>query len=61
MQVVQLATMDNYVLENNLFKLIKDATRPVEFINVSLPVINKTNATKMKEVEMLFREMKSYE
>jgi hypothetical protein len=61
MQVVQLATMDNYVLENNLFRLIKDATLPVEFINISLPAINKTNATKMEEVELLFREMKFYE
>lgn len=61
MQVVQLATMDNYVLENNFFRLIKEATLPVEFINVSLPVISKTHATKMKEIESLFREMKFYE
>lgn len=63
MQVVQLATMDNYVLENNLFRLIKDATLPFEFINVSLPVINEANAkgTNMAEVKLLFREMKFYE
>lgn len=63
MQVVQLATMDNYVLENNLFRLIKDATRPVELVNVSLPVIEQANAkgTNMNEVKDLFREMKFYE
>ena len=27
-QAVQLASMDNYVLENNLFEIIKDAIRP---------------------------------
>jgi hypothetical protein len=62
-EVVQLATMDNYVLENNFFRLIKDATRPVDFINISLPVINeaKADGTNMKEVQVLFREMKFYE
>lgn len=62
MQVVQLASMDNHVLENNLFKLIKEATRPSDFINCSLPVIRANNrVSKTRQIEELFREMKYYE
>src|SRR5690606_31694196 len=57
MQVVQLASMDNHVLENNLFKLIKDATRPADFIDCSLPVVSRKKSTKTEEIEELFREM----
>ncbi len=61
MQVVQLASIDNHVLENNLFRLIKDATRPADFINCSLPVVSGKKSTKTEEIEALFREMKYYE
>jgi hypothetical protein len=61
MQVVQLASMDNHVLENNLFKQIKEATRPSDFINLSLPVIAGKKSTKTDEIETLFRDMKYYE
>ncbi|WP_223508171.1 MULTISPECIES: DUF262 domain-containing protein [unclassified Pseudomonas] len=61
MQVVQLASMDNHVLKNNLFRLIKVATRPADFINCSLPVLSSNNSTKTGEIEALFREMKYYE
>jgi len=61
MQMVQLASMDNYVLENNLFKLIKDAIRPSDFINCTLPVLMERRSTKTEELEKLFREMRYYE
>ncbi|MEZ1317699.1 DUF262 domain-containing protein [Pseudomonas fluorescens] len=61
MQVVQLASMDNHVLRNNLFRLIKEATRPADFINCSLPVLSSNNSTKTEKIEALFREMKYYE
>jgi hypothetical protein len=61
MQVVQLASMDNHVLENNLFRQIKEATRPADFINLSLPVITGKKSTKTEEIETLFRNMKYYE
>ena len=61
MQVVQLASMDNHVLENNLFRLIKDATRPVDFINCSLSVLNGQKSTRTGEIEALFKAMKYYE
>ncbi|WP_350576401.1 DUF262 domain-containing protein [Pseudomonas sp. HY2-MNA-CIBAN-0224] len=61
MQVVQLASMDNHVLENNLFRLIKEATRPADFINCSLPVLSGKKSTKTGEIEALFKAMKYYE
>jgi len=61
MQVVQLASMDNHVLENNLFRQIKESTRPADFINLSLPVITGKKSTKTEEIETLFRDMKYYE
>lgn len=61
MQVVQLASMDNHVLENNLFVQIKQATRPADFINLSLPVIKEKKSTRTEEIETLFRDMKYYE
>ena len=61
MQVVQLASMDNHVLKNNLFRLIKEATRPADFINCSLPVPISNNSTKTGKIEALFRDMKYYE
>ena len=61
MQVVQLASMDNHVLEHNLFSMIKEATRPGDFINCSLPVLEVQKSTKTGQIEKLFREMRYYE
>lgn len=61
MQVVQLASMDNHALEHNLFRLIKEATRPGDFINCSLPILDEKKSTKTEEIEKLFREMRYYE
>jgi len=59
MQVVQLASMDNYVREqNNLFALIREATAPAELINVGLPVLSANYSSKTNEVEVLFKEMR---
>ncbi len=61
MKRVQLASMDNHVLENNLFKLIKDAIRPGDFVNCTLPVLRNSQSTKTDDVKNLFREMRYYE
>ncbi|HAQ87448.1 MAG TPA: hypothetical protein DCR78_13525 [Pseudomonas sp.] len=61
MQVVQLASMDNYVLANNLFRLIKDATRPADFINHPLRSLTGSSSTKTGAIEALFKAMKYYE
>jgi hypothetical protein len=61
MQVLPLASMDNYVLANNLFSRIKEAIRPADFINCSLPVLTGKKSTKTEQIEALFKEMKYYE
>ena len=48
-------------MENNLFSLIKEATRPADFINCTLPELNGKKSTKTDEIEALFRGMKYYE
>lgn len=42
-QVVQLATMDNHVLNQNLFRLIKDAILPSDVLAISLPTLTVAN------------------
>jgi len=58
MKAVQLATIDNHVLENNLFRVIKDAIRPEDFLCYIPPEIGKVNSSKTDKIEALFREMK---
>ena len=62
MKVVQLATMDNHVLNNNLFSTIKEATCPIEFTLCSLSKLKISNSTKKtSEIEKIFKDMKYYE
>ncbi|MDI6653598.1 DUF262 domain-containing protein [Gluconobacter japonicus] len=64
-QVVQLATMDNYVLEHNLIRAIRDAHQPSDLQAFYLPNIsrrenrNNRNGNKDELVE-LFQEMNYY-
>lgn len=68
-QVVQLATMDNHVLENNIFRIIKDATIPADLLSMPLQALtdadNKNNTRKGNAAEdplvMLFKGMSYYE
>ena len=62
MRVVQLASADNYAIKRqNLFKLVKDSTKPEDFLTCSLPVLGNINSTKTDEIVTLFTEMKYYE
>ncbi|WP_368940086.1 DUF262 domain-containing protein [Proteus mirabilis] len=61
MQVVQLATMDNYARKNNIFKLIKNAIHPVDVLNLPLETIKQINGTKLDTIVGLFKELKYYE
>jgi len=61
MEVLQLATMDNYVVENNVFRLIQGATRPEDFLNHSLPVLTENRSTKTEPIVKLLKEMRYYE
>ncbi|MCP1215787.1 DUF262 domain-containing protein [Acetobacter orientalis] len=64
-QVIQLATMDNYVLEHNLIRAIRDAHQPSDLQAFYLPNIsskeNKNNRNDTKdELVKLFQEMNYY-
>lgn len=64
-QVIQLATMDNYVLEHNLIRAIRDAHQPSDLQAFYLPNIsskeNKNNCNDTKdELVKLFQEMNYY-
>lgn len=61
MQVLQLSSMDNYVLEVNLFKKLKDAITPTDFTNCSLDVVTEIRSTRTDDINELFRKMKYYE
>jgi uncharacterized protein with ParB-like and HNH nuclease domain len=61
MQVLQLASMDNYVLEVNLCKKLKDAITPTDFTNCSLDVVYEIRSKRTEEIKELFRKMKYYE
>lgn len=68
-QVVQLATMDKYVLENNLFRVIKEARVPGDVLSMPLLIVraseNYNNRRKgndeQDELVRLFKEMNYYE
>lgn len=66
-KVVQLATMDNYVLEHNLIRFIRDSHLPDDLHSFPLPSMskqeNKNNGNSSEdkdELVKLFREMKYY-
>jgi len=63
MQVVQMATMDNYALNNNVFELIKQATQPNDLLKWPLSTIkdSEVKGTKIDEIKELFRGLKYYE
>ena len=68
-QVVQLATVDNHVLENNIFRSIKDATLPDDVLIFPLKTIksadNKNNrrsgSADKDPLVKLFIDLKYYE
>lgn len=64
-QVVQLATMDNYVLEHNLIRAIRDAHQPSDLQAFYLPTMssqeNKNSRNDPEdELVKLFQEMNYY-
>jgi hypothetical protein len=68
-QVLQLATMDNYVLSLNVFRTIKNATTPSDVLTIALSTLtdadNKNNARKSNAAKdplvLLFKGMNYYE
>lgn len=63
MQVVQLATMDNYALDNNVFARIKHAVQPSDVLSWSFSTVKKADVkgTKVAEITSLFERLGYYE
>ncbi|ENV18214.1 DUF262 domain-containing protein [Acinetobacter guillouiae] len=57
---VQLATIDNYALEKNIFSLLKYAQSPSELLEWSLPMIDKQQSTNVQGLVELFKELNYY-
>ncbi|QEY26428.1 DUF262 domain-containing protein [Neisseria zalophi] len=51
-------SINKYVLENNMFKRLKEAVEPADFLGYPLPIIKKVEATKMGDIESLFKDRK---
>lgn len=61
-QVIQLASIDNYVVyEKNLFKIISNANNPGEVLTVYLNKIEKNRSNKTEKIEELFIRLKYYD
>lgn len=62
-QVVQMATIDNYVISNNIFSLMKNSVIPNELFAWSQETLKESEKrdTKGNELIQLFKEMKYYE
>ncbi|MFW1995523.1 DUF262 domain-containing protein [Acinetobacter guillouiae] len=54
---VQLATVDNYVIKNNIFNLLKYAQSPNELIGWSLPIVDQQEGTNVGPLVELFKEL----
>ncbi|MFT0849978.1 DUF262 domain-containing protein [Achromobacter sp. F4_2707] len=63
MQTMQLASVDNYVLENNRFLTIKEAVQPDDFLSVDYPSLSgdMVRATRVEEITQLFKDMLYHE
>ena len=63
MQVVQIATMDNHALNNNVFERIKQAVKPSDVLNWPLSTIKEAEikGTNVDEIISLFKKLKYHE
>ena len=67
MHAVQLATMDNHVLQNNVFSALREAVEPADFLHLGLPAVKHKVQSENKKPEnlealvALFKEMNYWE
>ena len=61
-QAVQIASMDNYVLDGiNIFREIKEANKPNEIISLYLKPIEKNYSTKTEDIANIFETLRYYD
>lgn len=51
------ASMDNYVLDKNMFVILSESYTPKDFLNTRLPVITEVKATKADKLKEIFDEL----
>lgn len=56
-EAVQLASIDKHVLEHNLFKTLREAIRPEDFLGARLPRIDRLRWAKAERIQALFVQM----
>lgn len=56
-QVVQLASMDNHVLERNLFRVLRETVQPADFLRYPLPEVKERDFAHPAALVGLFRKM----
>lgn len=54
---VQLASVDNYILEDNLFQRLSEAHQPKEFLAFRVPIVQEEKSSKTGEISKLFKEL----
>jgi hypothetical protein len=57
-KAIQIATVNYHILENNMFKHIRESTHPEDFLNLPFSRIRSNNLfTNAQEITVLFEEM----
>lgn len=58
MESVQIATVDNHVIEHNLFRVLSDAIAPADFLNRPLPAVERIRSSRTGSIDQLFKDMR---
>lgn len=59
-QQVKLATIDNYVLDSNMFRVIRDSISPFQVLEYNVDNISEVKATKVDDLKIKFKELGYY-
>lgn len=58
LQAVQIASMDNHALEDNIFKAIRESLEPKRIMNYNVKPIEKNSSTKTEKIYEHFKQLK---
>lgn len=58
LQAVQIASMDNHALEDNIFKSIRESLEPKKIMNYNVRSIEKNYSTKTEKIYEHFKQLK---
>ncbi len=58
LQAVQIASMDNHALEDNIFKAIRESLEPKRIMNYNVKPIEKNDSTKTEKIYEHFKQLK---